>query len=209
MSAKLSDDEQTVDVTTNLIFPFSDNKANYALEYILVADGLTGPAGSDWDQTNNYAGQNYGSDMAEFQHAGSSVSGLVFNDVAVMMSQTGGIEGSVPTTVKADEPIVNTYTFNLADAVNTSGENVIQDVNKLRVVALLIDKSEGLVANANKAIVSTPVGIGAISSSDRQAASVSFFDISGRRQQSLQPGVNIIRYSYADGTSRTVKVVKR
>ena len=209
VSAKLSDDEQTVDVTTNLIFPFSDNKANYALEYILVADGLTGPAGSDWDQTNNYAGQNYGSDMAEFQHAGSSVSGLVFNDVAVMMSQTGGIEGSVPTTVKADEPIVNTYTFNLADAVNTSGENVIQDVNKLRVVALLIDKSEGLVANANKAIVSTPVGIGAISSSDRQAASVTFFDVSGRRQQSLQPGVNIIRYSYADGTSRTVKVVKR
>lgn len=209
VSAKLSDDEQTVDVTTNLIFPFSDNKANYALEYILVADGLTGPAGSDWDQTNNYAGQNYGSDMAEFQHAGSPVSGLVFNDVAVMMSQTGGIEGSVPTTVKADEPIVNTYTFNLADAVNTSGENVIQDVNKLRVVALLIDKSEGLVANANKAIVSTPVGIGAISSSDRQAASVTFFDVSGRRQQSLQPGVNIIRYSYADGTSRTVKVVKR
>ena len=209
VSAKLSDDEQTVDVTTNLIFPFSDNKANYALEYILVADGLTGPAGSDWDQTNNYAGQNYGSDMAEFQHAGSSVSGLVFNDVAVMMSQTGGIEGSVPTTVKADEPIVNTYTFNLADAVNTSGKNVIQDVNKLRVVALLIDKSEGLVANANKAIVSTPVGIGAISSSDRQAASVTFFDVSGRRQQSLQPGVNIIRYSYADGTSRTVKIVKR
>ncbi|MGX8696846.1 MAG: CARDB domain-containing protein, partial [Prevotella sp.] len=208
VSAKLSDDEQTVDVTTNLIFPFSDNKAKYALEYILVADGLTGPAGSDWDQTNNYAGQNYGSDMAEFQHAGSPVSGLVFNDVAVMMSQTGGIEGSVPTTVKADEPIVHAYTFNLADAVNTSGENVIQDVNKLRVVALLIDKSEGLVANANKTIVSTPVGIGTISSS-RQAASVSFFDISGRQQQSLQPGVNIIRYSYADGTSRTVKVVKR
>lgn len=209
VSAKLSDDEQTIDVATSLLFPFNDNNANYALEYILVADGLTGPAGSKWDQTNNFANQNYGADMVEFQNAGSPVPGLEFNDVAVMMSETGGIEGSVPTTVKADEVIAHTYTFNLADAVNTSGQNVIQDVNRLRVVALLIDKTEGLVANANKTVVSTPVGIGSIITSDQQPTSVTFFDISGRQQQRLQPGVNIIRYSYADGTCRTTKVVKR
>ena len=50
-------------MTTNVLFPFSNDKANYALEYLLVADGLSGE-GSNWQQSNYYSGQNYGSDMA-------------------------------------------------------------------------------------------------------------------------------------------------
>ena len=208
LAAKLSDDEQTVEVTAMVNFPFSNSNANYALEYMLIADGLTGPEGTNWDQSNYYSGQNYGSDMTAFQHAGSSVPGLVFNDVVVMLSQMGGIEGSIPEKVEADQPISHTYTFNLEGAVNTSGQNVIQDVNKLRVAAILIDKSEGYIVNANKAVVSTPVGIGTIASQEQRPASVDYFDLSGRRLQQLQPGLNIIRYNYANGTSRTRKVVK-
>ena len=208
LAAKLSDDEQTVSVNTMVNFPFTNKEANYALEYLLVADGLTGPEGSNWDQSNYYSGQNYGADMTAFQHAGSSVPGLVFNDVVVMLSQMGGIEGSIPEKVEADKSISHSYTFNLDGAVNTSGESLIQDVNKLRVVAILIDKGEGYVVNANKTIVSTPVGIGTITSQEQHPASVEYYDLSGRRLQQLQPGLNIVRYCYANGTSRTQKVVK-
>ena len=207
LTAKLSDDEQTVDVNTNVVFPFDNDQAHYALEYILVADGLTGE-GSQWEQTNNFSGQNYGSDMRDFQYSGSSVPGLEYNDVVVMLSQTGGIEGSIPEQVTAGTPVSHTYSFNLSEALNTSGKPVIQDVNKLRVVALLISKDEdGIVANANKAAVSTPLAVGTVSE-QRRPVSIKIFDLSGRQQTELQPGLNIISYTFADGTTRTRKVIK-
>ena len=206
ISASLSDDEKRVDVTTNVLFPFSNDKANYALEYLLVADGLSGE-GSGWQQSNYYSGQNYGSDMAEFQRSGDHIDGLVFNDVVVMLSQYGGIDGSIPEKVSAEEPVAHTFSFNLENALNTSGQPVIQDVNQLSVVVLLINKDEAnTVANANKARVSTPLGIGTVTQRQQQPTSVEYYDLSGRRLQQLQNGMNIIRYHFADGTSRTEKV---
>jgi thiol-disulfide isomerase/thioredoxin len=206
LSATLSSDEKTVSVTANVLFPFSNDNAHYALEYLLVANGLTGEDGQ-WNQTNNYAGQNYGADMWEFQHAGNPATGLVFNDVVVMQSQAGGIDGSIPEKVEADKPVTHTWTFDLEKAVNTSGQPVIQDVNQLHVVVLLISKDEDdIVANANKCTVSTPVGIGTIAHAKKQPASVEYYDLQGRRMQQLRPGLNIIRYKYADGSSRTAKI---
>ncbi|MCR4603122.1 MAG: hypothetical protein K5683_06280 [Prevotella sp.] len=208
VAAKLSADEKSVDVTTNVLFPFNNDHANYSLEYLLVANGLTGE-GSQWDQANNFSGQNYGPDMVEFQRSGNPASGLVYNDVVVMLSQVGGIDGSIPDKVTADMPVTHTYTFDLNQALNTNGAPVIQDVNKLQVVALLISHDEeNIVANANKTIVSTPVSVGTIVDRGKQTVDTQCFDLSGRQLQQLQPGMNIIRYHYADGTTRTVKVVR-
>ena len=124
-----------------------------------------------------------------------------------MLSQYGGIDGSIPEKVSAEEPVAHTFSFNLENALNTSGQPVIQDVNQLSVVVLLINKDEAnTVANANKARVSTPLGIGTVTQRQQQPTSVEYYDLSGRRLQQLQNGLNIIRYHFADGTSRTEKV---
>lgn len=202
-------DGESIEVTTEVIFPYDLDNNKYALEYILVADGLTGAEGSNWDQSNYYSGGDDGEDMKQFNEGGSKVSGLVFNDVAVLMSEIGGIEGSLPTTIKANDPLTHSYKFNLSDAVNTSDEPIIQDKNKLRVIALLIDTETGEVVNANKADVGEYSSINGVSTSQDKITSISFYDITGRRMDKAQHGMNIIKVTYADGSQKTIKVLKK
>ena len=101
------------------------------------------------------------------------------------------------------------YRFNVADAVNTSGEPIIQDKSKLRVVAVLVDASTGEVLNSNKTAVADggSVGIGeAVRQADR-VKSVAYYDASGRRVSSPSGGLYIKSVTYADGTVKTYKVV--
>ena len=201
-------DGQSIDIATEVTFPYDVENGKFAIEYILVADGLTGSS-SDWNQSNYYSGGTDGGDLAEFNAAESSVPGLIFNDVAVLMSEIGGIEGSLPTTIQAEKAQTHTYTFNLADAINTAGESIIQDKNKLRVVALLINTETGEVVNANKANVGQSTAINSIQSSQEKIASISYYDITGRRIDKAQHGMNIIKITYSDGSSRTMKVLKK
>jgi hypothetical protein len=211
LKARLSDDENKVDVTASVTFPYSDDEITYALEYILVADGLTGE-GSDWDQSNYFSGNSdYSGDknLSAFFKGESSVSGLVFNDVAVMMSDIGGIEGSLPVKVTADVPVVHNYTFDLIYAWNTSYQNIIQDKSKLEVVALLVNTKTGEVANARKVAVTTgSEGISMANADASTVTSVQIFDLGGCQLSTMRRGTNIVRISYANGTCRTIKVVK-
>ena len=202
-------DGESIDITTEVTFPYDINNNSYAIEYILLADGLTGEAGTDWDQSNYYNGGDDGEDMKEFNEAGSSVSGLVFNDVAILMSEIGGIEGSLPTTIKADNTMTHSYTFHLSDALNTSDEAIIQDKSKLRVVALLVDKATGEVVNANKDNVGEFSSINGVCSSQDKITGISYYDITGRRLDKAQNGVNIIKVTYADGSQKAMKVLKK
>ena len=206
LGAELSESGVSVKVTTQVTFPFDVTDGKYALEYVLVEDGLTG-TGSDWDQSNYYSGGSMG-DMSFFDEAEDYVSGLVFNDVAVLMSQIGGIEGSIPANVEADNPVTHKHTFYLFDARNTSGEKVIQNANNLKVVALLINQETGEVVNANKVKVGENTGINAIQNNDSQMVAVDYYDLGGRKLSSLQRGANIVVIRYADGSQHTMKVVK-
>ena len=154
VTAELSEDGRQVIVNTDVTFPFDVEDGTYVLEYALLEDGMKNDS---WSQSNYYSGDNSVADMAEFAAAGSSVTGLTFNDVVVMMNQVGGIEGSLPANFKADEPVHHTYTFDLEDefgdalALNTSYEPIIQDKSKLKVAVLLLKESAGEVLNANTA----------------------------------------------------------
>lgn len=206
LGAELSESGVSVKVTTDVTFTNDVAGVQYALEYVLVEDGLTG-TGSDWAQSNYYSGGSMG-EMGIFDEAEEYVPGLVFNDVAVLMSQIGGIDGSLPINIKADKPVTHEYTFYLFDALNTSGQKIVQDTNKLKVVALLINQETGEVVNANKVKVGENTGINAIQNNDSQMVAVEYFDLSGRKLSSLQRGANIVVLHYADGSQNTMKVVK-
>ena len=206
LGADLSESGVSVKVTANVTFPFDVVNGKYALEYVLVEDGLTG-TGSDWEQANYYSGGEMG-DMSFFDEAEEHVPGLVFNDVAVLMSQIGGIDGSIPANVEADKPVTHQYTFYLFDAINTSGQKVIQNNKNLKVVALLINQLTGEVVNANKVKVGENTGINAIQNNDSKMVAVEYYDLGGRKLSSLQRGANIVVIHYADGSQHTMKVVK-
>ena len=179
LTAKLSEDGKSIDVNAAVTFPYDVKDGTFALEYILTADGLTN---EKWGQSNYYAngGAGYPKYMDAFSNSTeSTVYGLVYNDVAVQMSQIGGIEGSIPATVAADQAVAHNYTFSLADAVNTAGASVIQDASKLKVVALLVNTATGEVVNANVAKVGNSTGITISEMSQKSAGT--YFDLQGRR----------------------------
>lgn len=196
LRAELNEEEDEVNVTASVSFPYDDDNANYALEYVLVEDGMTGPAGTGWDQQNYYSGDTSASaDLKEMAAAGSTISNLVFNDVAVGVSEIGGIGESIPKSVKADVPVTHTYTFWPDYCYNTSYEPIIQDKSQLYVVAMLIDLNEGIVANAVKVKVepANAVGIHSLAAQPSAASGHSvFYNLQGQRLNKPQKGVNIV-----------------
>jgi hypothetical protein len=100
----------------------------------------------------------------------------------------GGSENTI-TSATADVPVKLQYSFNLADAVNTSNQPVIQDMAKVKIVALLIDKETGTVVNANKVSLGNPTGIVNVKGS--QDANAAIFDMMGRRVSQPAKGLYI------------------
>lgn len=203
LATKLSDDGTSINVNTTVTFPYDVTGGTFALEYILTADGLSNES---WGQSNYYSGSTEGGYLQMFNEAGSTVYGLVYNDVAILMSQIGGIEGSIPATVTADQAVTHSYTFNLADAVNTAGTNIIQDKQKLKVVALLINTATGEVVNANKVKVNSSTGISIIESGSNNVVNTTYYDMTGRRVQSPSNGIYIKSVQTKDGQVRSSKV---
>ena len=97
-----------------------------------------------------------------------------------MTSEMLGGSKSIIKTADADVPVNLSYAFSLADAVNTNGFPVIQDVQKLKVVALLIDAGTGKVVNAKVAKLGDTAGISIIEV-DNRSKSAAYFDLQGRR----------------------------
>ena len=212
VTAEWADDaQQTINVTGTVTFIKDVTGVDYRMAYILVADDLHGE-GQNWLQSNYFSGDtNYAESegMDVFVNGGSSVAGLHYNDVAVLTSDIKGIAGSLPSDFKTAAPETCTYQFNVADAVNTSGENIIQDKSKLRVVAVLVDAATGEVLNSNKCNVGGQggTGIAATLSQKGEIESVEYFDASGRRVSSPSNGLYIKSVKYSDGSVRTSKVV--
>lgn len=204
ITANLSEDGNSVNATASVTFPYNVTDGTFALEYILTADGLSNES---WGQSNYYSGSTEGGYLQMFNDAASTVYGLVYNDVAVLMSQIGGVKGSIPATVTADQPVPHNYTFQLADAVNTAGASVIQDNSKLKVVALLINTTTGEVVNANKAkvVASTPTGISNLAGD--QTVRTTYYDLSGRRVLIPSNGVYIKSQLTKDGQVHNQKVL--
>ena len=205
ITANLSEDGKSVNANASVTFPYDVTDGTFALEYILTADGLSN---ENWGQSNYYADgyAGYPEYMDVFtKTSDGTIYGLVYNDVAVLMSQIGGIEGSIPASVSAEQAVTHSYTFQLADAVNTAGASVIQDNSKLKVVALLINTATGEVVNANKVKVNGSTGITTLKGAE--AVNVVYYDLTGRRVQTPSNGIYIKSQQTKDGKVRTQKVL--
>lgn len=204
-SATLDDAGTNVSAKAVLTFPVTRTDANYKVEFVLIADDLHGE-GSGWDQSNYYS-SNYSSEfddpIADPFLAGGTVSGLHFNDVAVATTRLSGTSPSVPSTVNEDEPVEVTASFDLSSVHNSAGQPIIQDINKLRVAALLI-ASDGTIANGAKCNVVNPQSTGITTLTDGEdIVPMAIYDMQGRKRQTMQSGVNIVKLT----SGKTVKML--
>lgn len=192
-----------VNVTANAKPLFDDT---YSLEFALVADGLTG-TGSAWNQANNYtqySASQLPADLSIFGKGGtygkSSITGWVFNDVAIASSYTSGVNQVAKQTLASGESAYFDYTLTLP--TKTTLKNALQK-DQIYVVAILVD-SKGKVVNAAKSKVKeyTPAAIQSVGNTN--AAEATRYTLDGRQISTPQHGINIVKMN--DGSVRKVMV---
>lgn len=191
--------EQTkIKVDTKTTFQLNMS-GNYAIAYILTEDGLTG-TGSTWAQSNFYSGESDSDpDMQYWCSQPSSVTGMVFDHVAVAAWQPlYGVEGSVESDIKAGVPQTYRYT------VDISKNEIIQDKSKLKMITLLLNAETGDYINAAISTIKAfdPTAIGEIQTNSSHITER--YNLSGQKLNAPQHGISIIRMN--DGTVRKVVV---
>lgn len=181
----------------------------YMMMYLVLADGLTGE-GEAWEQQNKFSGDpGWGAypSMEAFSKAGPLVSGLVYNDVVVGRSSVMGEFGSLPMMIEKDVEYPYTYTFDASNIVNLEGQPVIQNKDKVSVVACVMDASTMTVANCVKCHVEGAEGV-SLSYGDLSEAVVTYYDLNGNIVEAAAKGLLIRRAVYPDGKVQTVKIVR-
>ena len=195
-------------VETN--FVMDANGSDYGIELMLIEDDMYGPAGTDWDQHNYYAsmGDQYGNDpdLGPLCLLPDLIEEYHFNDVFVAGS--GPVEGSLPESIVANVPNSFEYSFFVNYILNTSYQPIIQDKDKLHVVAIVVDKATGRVLNAAKGHVGN-TAVNEISDNDKIVESTVFFDLTGRMVDNPASGIYVKVVRYTDGTQRSFKIIKK
>ena len=185
---------------------------NYKIEYVLVADGLTGTTQA-WRQYNFY-NKAYGQfssadelpdDLSFLYDTGTVYGNYVayyptFNDVAIKVAKSS--ETTAPGKLADGEIVTNDHTL-----VFTTDATLLKAIKKDRVslVALLID-SKGAIANAARVNLSNNSEAGISQVERQQTSAVERYSLEGRKLQGAHKGLTIIRM--ADGTARKVVVRK-
>lgn len=187
--------------------------SSFKIEYVLVADGLTGTTQA-WRQHNYYhpAYGNFSSasqlpeDLQFLFNTGEIFNNQyvayypTFNDVAIAVGKS--TQTTAPGLLNVGEAVTNSYTLTMP--TNTALLNAIQ-TDKVSVVALLIG-SDGTITNAAKFQLpeyQDPSGVSAVKMGD-DTTPQQHYSIDGRLLQGQQKGLNIVRMS--DGTVRKVVV---
>lgn len=193
--------QSTLQATAYVTFPLNHSDCPYEVGFVLVADGLTGTS-SSWQQSNYYSGETgWPSSMDQFTQGEKYVSGLVFNFVMVARSGIAGIEGSLQAPIVSDVAQAVTYSFD----VDGLGTTLVQDKQKLHVVALLINKATGEIVNANK------VRVGGTTNAIEQLAldesdvvvRTDYYDLQGRATALPRSGLYVKKETLRNGKVRT------
>lgn len=206
VSATIDEELKKVDAKAQ-IETLIDN-SEYTLEFVVIGDGLTG-TGTAWNQSNyyyQYSSSELPEDLAIFGNGGkygkSSVTGWLFNDVALVSSYVSSSNKAPKLDVmNAGEQKEAEYTLTMP--TKTTLKDAVKNA-ELFIVALIVDKEKHIV-NAAKApiTIANPDGIQTINqSSDKEVAR---YTLDGRRVQSMQKGLNIVRMA----NGKTIKVIQK
>ncbi len=192
-------DSTRIKATTEVSLQYDrDDNPPYALAYVLLADSLRG-TGHDWTQNNDFClimAQGYATDpyLGFLTSLDQRIKNMTYNDVAVATAGLRrGLTGSVVGPFVKNVPNVTEYTMDI------NGNTVIQNKRYLRLAVLLLNTETGRIVNA----ADVAVGNGQTSAVRIPTTLSDYNDgvcysIDGKRLQTPQHGINIIRR--ADGS---------
>lgn len=180
--------------------------ASFNIEYVLVADGLSGNTTS-WAQANYYSSQFASStglsknqledDLLFLWDKGDSFY-TTFNDVAVASSYVDGVNQATPLTdLRPAESQTGSFMLTVPRKLATAVKK-----GTLYAVALVID-DDGTITNAAKCEV-RPYGTGIHAIGTAAQGATQVFSIDGRTLPAPQRGINIVRQP--DGSVRKVLI---
>ncbi len=211
VKAEWTDEAKTeLKATVESQFVMNAAKHSLGIEVMLVEDDMYGPAGTEWDQHNYYAtmADQYANEpnLGPLCELPEVIEDYHFNDVFVATS--GVVPGSLPGQIAANEVNSYEYSFDVDYIYNTSYEPVIQNKDKLHVVAIVVDQAIGQVLNAAKGHVGNSA-VNEIGADNKEIASTIYFDLTGRMVNNPETGIYIKVVRYTDGSQRSFKVLKK
>ena len=198
ISAVWDEEKKKISITSTTTFRLDASEGNYALAYVLTEDGIK----TTRAQNNNFAGDMSLKGVSEeaefFMNSGQAIYDMTNNHVAIAAKHiTNGLEGIVRAPFVADKPIVHETSFD-----NIAQYKKIQNKDNLSVCVLLIDTSNGKIANANKCKIQTAnaTGIESTTIDNKEKHVVARYTVYGEFISAPVKGINIVKYS--DGTTK-------
>lgn len=170
------DTKESILLTTNTTFALNALNLETRLEYVIVEDDVNQPGNNNYDQTNYYAGGQYGQ-MADYENKANPVpaADMFYDDVVryIITDNIGeGIAGSVPTAIDMG------VTYKHYAEVSTIPANIF-NIENCEFIVLLLDFETGMVLNAAKcSTISDPTSVDAI---ERDAATRAYATNGGIR----------------------------
>lgn len=141
--ANITGEELSIEASAKFYSDFSN--ANFRLGIILTENGITGPS-PEYDQSNGYSGDS--SPMGGYEKLPNPVPGnqMVYDHVGrALLGGFDGQRGSVPTTIKSGDIAKYTFKFKIPSEYKK---------DKLKAVIVLIDQSNGAIANSKEVDIS-------------------------------------------------------
>lgn len=192
-------------------FAADNPAANYRVAYAIVADGLSNPA---WKQKNYYSNPNNTPTFDDplwdiFNNTTKEVSGLTFNDVVCYFKDYTGIEGSLPSDIKAGQEYEHLYEVPISQIGTGSESNPFTNYNLMRVVAIIFNGSTP-VNCVSSAHLDYEVSVKDIENNgiDAYVTDTIYYDLYGRRVSNPGHGIYIKTEILNNGTTRMMKVAK-
>ncbi len=227
VDAEFSDDTKNIiNVTTDVEFSINSTTSDYGIAYVLLANGLKKPANStathEWYQNDGYYGAKgaesepyiyewcKGDGVEQFTIQGYKFNlktDMVFDHVAIAAVEIeNGIAGSVSLPIVDGQKQQHKYQFDISKGITSmtvEGDDLIQDKDRLEVVAILINRATGAIVNADKVALGDFSGVNSAVNEAADATEVARYSLDGVKLSAPQKGLNIVKMS--DG--RTVKVL--
>ena len=148
VNAYWNETQDSIIVISETTFNTDREDAPYGVAYVLVGDDInSGPAGR---QSNYLSGQSYSDkDLQEWAAKPEKVT-MNYDHVGIAaLSIMEGVEGSIQAPIVSGCTQKHTALFDITDGIRSSkGVEMIQDIDRLSVVAILINRNNGRVVNA-------------------------------------------------------------
>lgn len=199
VSAKWNDDSTAIEVTATATPCIDADSTNYAIGYVLIENGIKDPSLRQENYFWEWASlTDAPKEMDIFKNGGSVISGLTFDNVAVATKGVEyGVEGSLAGPSVADEPKTHSVTFD-----NLSQYRIIRNLDSLKVVAYVVDTSDGHIDNVAQCDIKSGMatGISKASINADKALPTRRYNLQGQLVESDYKGIVI-----EGGRKRVVK----